>query len=500
MPNGTLFQIWRTSTWQDRILLAVAFVLGSGNAFRYWSERNSLWQDEISAITHALQPWPSFLVEIVRNEIHPPVYFALLKLWQQFLPSDDRSLLLSSVFLQLCALTVLGIVAAREFGPRASAYACLVYAAMPIFPAQAGNLRMYALASCLILLTWQANCRLLREPSGRTAAVTVFLQTMTGYTHLTAFMFVGLAALGAYGSVRAEGRIPGARRWRRTGVATAVLLAPLALLAFVRGGPKLSKEHGLAFISHIASMMLPWQVPSTLLAAYGLGLALLLALGLVDRRTRPTVLVIPIGACVLATLLAFVGRPLFRNYVFAAYLLPIVGLCAARGLTTLARWPVAGMAIAACLCSSLYTWAAIPGRTPDENYAPATSFLKGSLRPGDTVYVAHYDVYWGILRYCVGPRWGEPLDVMPLHSNDKWQAVQRRLGTGWADRLRLVPQTDRLVDKGVAYVFESQVAVSRGRIWFVSWAGDTEPFALPPGAALRIVRRFGRELTIGVVD
>ena len=45
------------------------------------SLKTGFWEDEIIAATHAVQPFPAILVNIVRNDIHPPLYFMQLHVW-----------------------------------------------------------------------------------------------------------------------------------------------------------------------------------------------------------------------------------------------------------------------------------------------------------------------------------------------------------------------------------------------------------------------------------
>jgi ABC-type dipeptide/oligopeptide/nickel transport system permease component len=54
----------------DLSLLVPLFALVSGitSAIVFWWNRGSLWEDEIIAITHGLESFPDFFIQILRNE------------------------------------------------------------------------------------------------------------------------------------------------------------------------------------------------------------------------------------------------------------------------------------------------------------------------------------------------------------------------------------------------------------------------------------------------
>ena len=57
----------------ERRICVLSIVIGCIAAAFWWWTRTSLWEDEIIAITHANQPLPLFFVELLRNDIHPPL-------------------------------------------------------------------------------------------------------------------------------------------------------------------------------------------------------------------------------------------------------------------------------------------------------------------------------------------------------------------------------------------------------------------------------------------
>ncbi|MEO8301333.1 MAG: hypothetical protein ABI608_06050, partial [Rhizomicrobium sp.] len=62
-------------------------VLGIG--LRIWIRTpTDFWEDEIIAATHAMQPFWRLLINIVRNDVHPPLYFLQLHVWSLLSETD----------------------------------------------------------------------------------------------------------------------------------------------------------------------------------------------------------------------------------------------------------------------------------------------------------------------------------------------------------------------------------------------------------------------------
>lgn len=482
--------------------LVIAFAVALMNSLRYLAQRHSLWQDEISAATHGLQPWATFWVEIIRNDIHPWVYFGFLKIWEECLSGSDRGLLLSSLILQFLALLCIAAIAYREYGPQTAAFSSLIYASLPVFAAQAGNLRMYALISVLAPVYWWSGRQLLCHGRVRDGLQCVLLGTLLSYTQAIAFLFAGLIAIAALLSIRGERRPLHIRAWVLAQLATLLLILPLPILALFRSGPNLESATHLAMLLQPSSTLLPWGGSSGGAIAYEGAFCALLVAACLRRNGRIMMLMLPGAAWALSLASGLTGHSIFRDYVFAAFLLPFVALYAGAGVAFSRKGTLAALTLSACLASSVFTWISIPGHTPAENYAPAAAFLKTHLDRGDVVVIPHYDVFWGMLRYGVGPDWGEPLAIMPLRSDEKWRRIAYYLGPRLAAALHLVPHTDRVLYDGVAFITAQSADVcanTEGRTWLVLWNGDRRIFRVSPGQSIQGVRRFGKELTISLL-
>ena len=62
-------------------------VLGIG--LRLWMRTpTDFWEDEFIAATHAMRPFWQVLIDTVRNDVHPPLYFLQLHAWSLVSQSD----------------------------------------------------------------------------------------------------------------------------------------------------------------------------------------------------------------------------------------------------------------------------------------------------------------------------------------------------------------------------------------------------------------------------
>ena len=132
---------------------------------------------------------------------------------------------------------------------------------------------------------------------------------------------------------------------------------------------------------------------------------------------------------------------------------------------------------------------------PTAATSPWPNRCGNKLGAGDVVVVPKPYVYWAVVRYAIGPRWGGPLDVMPALSGS-WQRVADRLGPGLATALQIVPRTQSVERDGIVYVIGddalSQAQTAR-RVWVVQRVRYNTPVRLPPALVSRgIVASAGR--------
>jgi len=131
----------------DRALLLVlllALLLGTG--LRFWRlDAESLWLDEVTSIFLARSDIPT-LIRTTAQDIHPPVYYALLHLWLRLGEGEFMARALSA-FVGVISIAVIYRLGASLFGSGAGAASALLLAASPLHVWYAQEVRMYILVT-----------------------------------------------------------------------------------------------------------------------------------------------------------------------------------------------------------------------------------------------------------------------------------------------------------------------------------------------------------------
>lgn len=465
-----------------RIACLVACAIGIGAALTFYAHRGSLWEDELIAITHANQPLPSFFVEMLRNDIHPPLWFLQLDGWLALGPATDGWALANSLLWAAISLATMFAVARTLHGVRAAWIATALLAVLPNFAWSAGTLRMYAAIPACVLFVYFANRRWFdtRRPGWLVACLVA--EVAVAYVHAVEFYFVAFIVAGALIEAAAAGnlRLPSAhfrrsvRMWLVVQVVVGACLLPLAASALLRGSDASAPDSAVAMLSIGGGLVVGWKTSSIAWLRYCATVVFVLLVGcaLADRGSRWRTLVVPIGALLVAVALALLVKPIYKQPVFSANLLPFVVLGAAAAA---ARFRGALAVVAACIV--VLAIAAFPltsRQAQAEAYAGAARSVQQRAVAGDVVVVPNVSVFWGIARYAIGPQWGRPLAVMSP-PNAQWAGLNARIAARWGaeapKHLGLVPETHVVDHDGVRYVLGSDAiddTAGARHVWVVT--------------------------------
>ncbi|MEO8936492.1 MAG: hypothetical protein ABI277_05105 [Burkholderiaceae bacterium] len=483
-----------TGDFMSRTLWAIcgiAIVVGVAAAVHFSLMRGSLWEDELIAITHANQPLPLFFIEVLRNDLHPPLYFLQLAGWQGLGFHTDAWVLANSLAWAAVSLGAMFFVAHKLHGIRAAWIATALFAVLPNFVWSAGTLRMYAALPACVLFAYYANRRWFDTRSPVWLAAAVIVEVLLAYTHAVEFFFVAFIVFGALVEAGAAGRLRlpsvrlagSMRMWVIAQIVFGACVLPLAASALVRSSDASAPGSTIAMLTIGGGLVAGWKTSGLAWARMG-GFAifvLLLGAALSAHAGRWRTLAIPVAALVVAMMIAIVFKPMFKQPVFAANLLPflVLGAAAAAGQSRPALVVVAG-------CIAVLAAAAFPLASRQaqlEPYAPAARWVRERAVAGDVVVVPNVSVFWGIARYAIGPRWGRPLAIMPP-PNDDWtrlnERIARTLGPDAPKKLGLVPDSDFVDSQGVRYVIgdDAIVRTSDARhVWLVTrdrYKGDVK--------------------------
>ena len=469
-------------SWFELAVCVFGIAMGCVGALYFWSGRGSLWEDEIIAITHANQPLPAFFAEVLRNDIHPPFYFLQLDAWLAIGANNDRWALTNSLVWALISLFTIFSVARSAHGRRAAWFATAIFAVLPSFAWSAGTLRMYALIPALVLLAYHANRRWLATGLGGWLAAAFALEIVLVCTHAIEFYFVAFiafcvlieAAAEHGGGVRGLLATRGVKLWWIAQCAVAVIIVLIAASALLRGSDASAPESFRDLIAAPGTLVAGWKFSSYAFARIaGLVIfAILIVAGLAEGSSRARTLIIPLGALMLAMVVGVLLKPMIKQPVFAANLLPFLALGAGAG-AALGK-PSIRLAVIVCIVSmAIFAVPIAREQAQGEAFEPAARYLTERVRPGDVVVIPNVSVYWGILRYAVGSDWGRPLETMS-EPNAQWRGlfakIDKTFGATTANRLGLRPKTNLVESRGVRYMIGQDArreTANASRVWIV---------------------------------
>lgn len=170
--------------------LAVVVVVCAGLVLRLALLGRSMWADELISLTKVQTSWPA-LLQGLADDVHPPFWYAVLKLWTGvFGPSADAARAMSVV----CSLATVGVIVvwAREAFRRSTGLIAATLVALGPYSAWYGTeARMYAMVMLLAALAGWGTWRTLSRPP-RPGTVAGLLVTLVALqlTHYFAGLYV----------------------------------------------------------------------------------------------------------------------------------------------------------------------------------------------------------------------------------------------------------------------------------------------------------------------
>lgn len=387
-------------------VVGVAALVVAGVVLRFVTV-SDLWLDEALTVNIAALPLDE-LPDALRQDGHPPLYYALLHVWMQVFGEGDVAVRALSGVLSVVTLPLLWIAGRRAGGPALAWIATLLAAVLPYTIRYGNETRMYALVMLLVVIGYLLVGDALRRPSaGRLVGVAI-VSGLLLLSHYWALWLLAATVLVLAGLALRAGRA-GDLTGRSAAVRTAIAAVVGVVVLF---GPWVP-----VFLDQMASTGTPWGTavrPTTMLAVtagdlgggalrdaevLGMAMLVLVLLGVFGRAVDPRrieldlatnpqvrteaiviVLTVAIGAAA-----SWVGSTTYASR-YAAVVVPLVVLVAAAGATRftgrLARAVVVGGVAVFALALSAYL--ATTDRTQAGEIAAA---LEERAAPGDVVLV-----------------------------------------------------------------------------------------------------------------
>jgi mannosyltransferase len=467
----------KTDKTKILLLLLVAFAL------RVWGlADHSIWWDEGLAAWAARLPVKSIL-HWTAHDVHPPLYFLLLRGWWSIVGDGEFVLRFPSVFMGTLAVGLIYRLGRSLGKSRAGLLAALFLTLSRFAVSWSQEMRMYIWDTALTAGALWATVQLWRSHDrGWRAWIAYVLTIAAGLWSLFLMISVPLIANLAFPIVWVQrGRSRRLLiRWTTAQLAAGVLFVPWLVYALPRMPTWSSSEpFSPLFFVHLYTTMLAVGIPTNL-EAYtlltGATFAALAAGALALWRSRRT----PAQSAGLATLVLGLVLPALVVYVISLpihlyyaprlaprYLLPL-SIC----FYTLLGWGLAvlakGRRWAAALGSAVVVTVALsglaplyPGRARRDDYVSVAATLRAHVQPGDAV-ILHTDKDWPIFSAHYAGTWRG----VPYGAPVETATVQRVVAPVWkqSDGVWLVITPDALrtdPDSTVSAWLQTQAVATR---------------------------------------
>ena len=151
--------------------------------------RQSLWFDEALSVSLAAGPLRALPAQLAQQDVHPPLYFALLHAWMLGAGMSEFAVRALSAGWSTLAVALLFVVGTRLGGRAVGLIAGAIGCTCPLLVYYGQEARMYALLCCLALLAAYA---FLRASAGQPRWWWVASGALAGslWTHLAASFLV----------------------------------------------------------------------------------------------------------------------------------------------------------------------------------------------------------------------------------------------------------------------------------------------------------------------
>lgn len=418
---------------RDALVLPAILAIAAALRFHRIGEE-SLWTDEVHSLLLARMPVAE-LIRAAREDVHPPLYFLLLRAWIALFGESAVALRSMSAIVSVLTILPLHSLARKLSGSRAALFSCALFAISPYHLWYAQEARMYALLAFLETLllfgAWRATDRAdARTPGGAILACAP-LWVATALLVPTHFFWVFVAAwAGATMEIRARSRdrTPSSEdssanpRWDRPLLARLAVWGAFAcavggvfLLQAIRGAstgrgidwiPPLSPATFVgifnAFVYGVFLLPDPAWTGAPLAVATGLALLYALRADAFDETrsggltsTRDVSKTTSARAILLAGMFCCLGAPLlvsiFRPIVYFGQRYEIIAtipflLLMGRGLAMMRTRPVLLVAVATTILAGSARYHADYFDSRQKiPYDTAARYLEEKWRPGDVV-------------------------------------------------------------------------------------------------------------------
>jgi mannosyltransferase len=454
-----------------------------------------LWQDEIIAATHAGQPFRDVVINVLRNDVHPPLYFLQLHLWG-LLRQSDLWLMANSLVWSFAGILSLWWVARRHYGTRAALIAAAIYAILPAPMYLSDQVRMYAMLATLTIWAFHFATLIFKEglaTKTNTTALTALLIAIV-FTH--AIGSIAVATNGFYALHAAIARRRGLRTWFLVYGICAVCALPWLAKGMMQDANLHEGTGAYGAVLNLALTIagMPASLDPVLFILGAACLVMTVGMGLAGQKTRDLTCYFMAFPILLSAAIGFILKPVFKWNFFSTIEAPFIALVLAIVFFDRRRW----RAFLAAGCAIVLFCISVQERysfRESSGYRYLAQLVRSNYKPGDIVYIPQQSDFWGMAWYLAGPAWGSPLKIAAPPSA-QWRKVYSKLGRNTVAALGLMPETQLLDKNGFKLLTgaapASQTAGAK-RIWLVAVPGAGWPAGYLPKEVSGLPQQWRRD-------
>jgi len=443
----------------DTVLLLGAITVGGLVLRAHNLDAQPLWWDEGYSLFFATRDVVTML-ERTALDIHPPLYYALLRVWMNIAGTSAATARWFSVLIGTATIPLLYALARQLFSARVARVAALLLALSPLHIYYSQEVRMYGLVTLLGIASVYFFVRLRQMTPGkpstaRVALAYILVTTAALYTQYYAAFILASQIVVLCVWTWQERQSPSTDRSAHLAHWFAIVLLYLPWVLYA--GPKLyayvtakvaiekyAPLDPVTFLArHLAAFSVGHLTAWTTLAWASIIIIALAILGLTKTFRQPVssspalplslLLFVPLAFAYLVNLL-YPFHPI-RGERLLLLAAPAFYLFVARGIDALwqhrARFgALAILLIAIVSASSLADFYNVP-RYPHDDYRPLIAEVQSLAQPGDT-FLAIYP--WQI-GYLEAYYTGAPLRVVEVTASN-WQTAIENVARVWLPALQ----------------------------------------------------------------
>ena len=359
----------------EKYFAAVLAVMAAGSVIMYLtlSGAKEIWYDEAYTMAMMRHGFGD-ICRISAADVHPPLYYILLKLFMAVFGESMAAARCFSVIPYTVIILTGGIQLKRLFNARTAAAFVLLFVMFPYMLSYAVEIRMYSLAAMFVFLTALYSYRCF-EKNGISDWVILTLSGVgAAYTHYFAMVSAGIIYAILLGACILKKR-ECIKRWALSAVAVIIIYLPWMRCFAQQLIYKVNNEYWIApltaktILGYAYSIFSAAGLPSFFVFSFAAYFALFICV-LRKKNRRITVLTlaciaVPLGTIAVGVIASLLVRPVFViRYVIPA--LPVFIVFAAVAMSEIKSEAVISVFLTIALMSGMSNYAFVLSRKYSE--------------------------------------------------------------------------------------------------------------------------------------